>query len=51
MNASRNALSNAISNAALDDRPLPSGTVDSIRMSAPPMANPAFASTHVTPWR
>ena len=51
VNASRKARSSAISSAALDESPLPSGTVDSMRMSAPPTLKPAFPSTQVIPCR
>ncbi len=47
--ASRNARSRATSSAALDDSPLPSGTRDSMRTSAPPNRNPSCFSAHVTP--
>ena len=48
-NRSASAFSNAISSAALDDKPLPTGTVESIRASNPVSVMPAWRSASVTP--
>ncbi len=47
--AARRARQTLTSSAALEDSPLPIGTVDSMRMSAPRRWNPRFRSATVTP--